>query len=103
MIDVLQGRWERMSGWTVERDRSQGVLRGRRDGIQFEVPQFFGETSLPQLLMFFRNGEKGILRILRLRFNQPLKEGVLDLSFLEEENYRSCPWDEIESLMKDDH
>jgi len=101
MIDILQGRGDRMAGWAVERDSRQRVLRGRRDGLHFEVRRFFGETGVPQLLMFFRNGEAGSLRILRLQFNQPLKKGVLDLSFLKNGDYRACPWDEMESLMRD--
>lgn len=102
MVALLQGKGELLVDWKVERDERQRVVKARRGDMRLTVEAFFGETDLPQRLLLYRGGEKGDLKVLRLRFNQPLKGGVLDLSFLDEGNYRPARWEEIERLMRDE-
>jgi hypothetical protein len=100
MTDFLTGRLQNLNGWDLEKDGRSRVSRGRKGGLRFEIRQFFDDTPLPQLLVFSHGDDRGSMRILRLNFNQPLKENALRLSFLEAEDYRSVDWAEIEKLLR---
>lgn len=100
VTDFLTGRLQNLNGWALEKNDRGRVSRGRKRELRFEVRQFFDDTLLPQLLVFSRGDDRGSLRILRLNFNQPLKENALRLSFLEDRNFRSVGWAEIEKLLR---
>lgn len=102
MTDILSGKADQMNGWDLERDGRGRAIRGRRGSLRFEVRQFFGQSVLPQLLALFCGEEKGSLRIIRLSFNQPLKDAAFELSFLEDEAYKPSSWEEIEKWLRDE-
>ncbi len=99
---ILQGRWSQLKGWDLKMDERQRLIEARRDSLRVEVRRFFGTTSLPQQMRLSQDGDRGNLRLLRLRFNQPLKKGAFDLSFLEAKGYRACGWEEIERLLRNE-
>lgn len=103
IAEILQGKGDNLTGWDVERDERQRVIRAERGKLRIEVREYFASTNLPQRLFVSQDGQQGHLKILRLRFNQPLRKGVFDLSFLKGENYSSCTWDEIERLIRNEN
>jgi len=101
LAHILTGRGDLLSGWTLERDSQGRVIRGRSEDVQFEVRQFFEESPIPRLLVLIRAEDRGSLRILRLSFNQPLKEKAFQLFFLEESGYRAAEWNEVEGWIRE--
>lgn len=99
---LLSGREKGLSGWNLEADDRGRVVRGRRDGLAFSVRDFFDGGRLPRTVAFSNGTGLGSLRVIRLRFNQPLREGALRLSFLEDERYRGVGWPEIEKWLRDE-
>jgi len=102
MISLLTGKAVQMRGWVVEEDGRGRAVRGRRDDLQFEIRQFYGASSLPQLLSLSRAADQGSLKILRLNFNQPLKDEAFKHSFLEDATYASTTWEEIEKWLQNE-
>lgn len=98
---ILTGRGDLLHGWNLEKDGQGRVVHGRRDDLRFEVRQFFEPSPLPRLLVLTRAEDKGSLRILRLSFNQPLKEKAFDLFFLDKDGYRPADWAEVEKWLKE--
>ena len=101
LIHIFSGRGERLTGWVLEKDTQGRVVRGRHNDLAFEIRLFFEPSSVPQLLILSRNDDRGSLRVLRLNFNQPLKESAFDLFFLKERGYRAAGWDEIEKWLRE--
>lgn len=99
---ILQGRWSQLTSWDLKMDERQRVVEARRNSLRIEVRRFFGPTTLPQQMRLFQSGNRGSLRLLRLRFNQPLQGGVFDFSHLETKGYRACTWEEIERLLRNE-
>ena len=99
LVHILAGREDRLTGWALEKDAQGRVVRGRRDDLEFETRLFFEKSPVPQLLILSRNHDRGSLRVLRLNFNQPLKENAFDLFFLKEKGYRAVGWDEVEKWL----
>lgn len=100
MTAILSGKLEELGGWALERDGRARVVRGQRDELRFDVRQFFKDSRLPQLIALFHVGDRGSLRILRLKFNQPLKKDVFRLSFLEDEEFKPAAWVDIEKWLR---
>jgi outer membrane biogenesis lipoprotein LolB len=101
LTDILTGRGDRLGGWTLEKDSQGRVVRGRREDTKFEVRQFFERSLIPRLLVLSRGEDRGSLTVLRLNFNQPLKDKAFDHFFLDEGNFRPADWDEVESWLRE--
>ena len=101
LIQILTGRGDRLSSWTLEKDSQGRVVRGRREDLQFEVRQFFERSPLPRLLVLSRAEDKGSLRVLRMNFNQPLKAKAFHHFFLDEGGYRPADWNEVERWLRE--
>jgi outer membrane biogenesis lipoprotein LolB len=100
MTSILTGKLEDLDGWDVEKDDRNRVIRGQRDGLRFEVRQFFADSRLPRLIALSYAGANGSLRVLRLNFNQPPKKDAFRLAFLEDKDYTVATWDEIEQWLR---
>jgi hypothetical protein len=100
MSSILTGRLEDLSGWDVEKDDRDRVIRGQRDELRFEVRQFFSDSRLPRLIALAHAGDSGRLRVLRLNFNQPPKKDAFRLAFLEDKDYTIATWAEIEKWLR---
>lgn len=101
LTHILTGRADRLTGWTLERDSQGRVIRGRSEDVAFEVRQFFEQSPVPQLLVLIRDDDRGSLRILRMSFNQPLKEKAFEHSFLSAGGYRAVDWAEVEGWLRE--
>jgi len=107
VVSLLSGKWsegekevrkERSSdGWSFEEDEAGRVLAGQRGEFRFEVREFFSETSFARLVFFQHPLNKGRLRILSIRLNQPVRKESFSLSFLD--NYKRKSWAEIEKML----
>jgi hypothetical protein len=100
MTSILSGRLEDQSGWDLDKDAQDRIVRGRRETLRFEVRQFFGASHLPRLLGLSSSGDRGSLKILRLNFNQRLKKDAFRPSFLEDKNYSAATWAEIDKWLR---
>lgn len=101
LTDILTGRGDRLSGWTLEKDGQGRVIRGRREDLRFEVRQFFDRSLIPRLLVLSHGEDRGSLRVLRLNFNQPLKAEAFRHFFLDEGGFRPAEWDEVEAWLRE--
>ena len=100
MTSILSGKLEDLSGWDLDKDAQDRIVRGRRETLRFEVRQFFGASHLPRLLALSSSGDRGSLKILRLNFNQRLKKDAFRPSFLEDKNYSAATWAEIDKWLR---
>jgi outer membrane biogenesis lipoprotein LolB len=101
LAGMLTGRWDGLSSWSLERDSRGRVARGRRAEVGFEVREFFERGNLPEVLVFSSGGDRGSLKILRLSFNQPIRNEVLRPSFLEDPGFREASWEEMEKWLRE--
>jgi outer membrane biogenesis lipoprotein LolB len=97
---ILTGRAEALGGWELETDGQGRLARGRRQGLAFSVRQFFPESRLPRIIALDYGGDQGSLRILRVRFNEPIEKDALRLSFLEDARYMAVTWTEMEKWLR---
>jgi outer membrane biogenesis lipoprotein LolB len=101
LLLILTGRADRLSGWSLEKDGRGRVVRGRCEDLGFEVRQFFEPGPLPWLLVLSRAEDKGSLRVLKMSFNQPIKENAFRHFFLDEGGYRPADWSEVERWLRE--
>lgn len=111
MISLLCGKWgdkeldiegeKSMERWSLEKDGKGRVTSGRRGELKFNVKEFLANTPFPRILTFEHPLSRGRLKILSINFNQPVKEGIFCLSFLE--NYERKSWAEIEKMLDDEN
>jgi len=101
LANILTGRADRLSGWNLEKDGKGRVVRGQREELSFEIRQFFEPGPLPWLLILSRAEDRGSLRVLQMKFNQPLKEKAFHYFFLEEGGYRPADWLEVERWLRE--
>jgi outer membrane biogenesis lipoprotein LolB len=102
MTSLLTGKAAQMMGWMMEEDTRGRAVRGRRGDLQFEIREFYGTSSLPQAISLSRAADRGDLKILRLTFNHPLKDGAFKLAFLEDAKYAAVTWEEIERWLQNE-
>ena len=100
MASLLTGKLEELDGWDVEKDDRNRVIRGRRDGLRFEISQFFSDSRVPRLIALAHAGANGSLKVLRLNFNQPPKKETFRLAFLDDKDYTATTWAEIEKWLR---
>ena len=99
---LLSGREQGLTEWGLEADDRGRVVRGRRGDLTFSVRDFFDGGRLPRTVAFSNGTDQGSLRVIRLEFNRPLREGALRLSFLDDGRYRAVGWSEIEKWLRDE-
>ena len=102
LVALLSGREHGLNEWSLETDGLGRVIRGRRGGLEFSVREFFDRGGLPRTVAFTNGADQGSLKVIRLQFNQPPREGALRLSFLDDERYRAVGWPEIEKWLRDE-
>jgi hypothetical protein len=109
ILEILGGEWtgggaQGESGpgslWTLARDGSGRVVRGEKNGLVFEVPEFFPGAGVPRTILFSRPGTSGRMRVLSLRFNPPPRPEAFETSFLKTFARRS--WEEIQEIARDE-
>jgi len=99
---LLTGREPGLGGWILEADDRGRIARGRRDGLAFSVQEFFDGGRLPRTVVFSDGEVQGSLKVMSLRFNQPLREEAVRPAFLEDDRYRAVGWPEIETWLRDE-
>jgi len=109
ILALLGGQWagERIRGetgtgglWTLARDGNGRVVRGERDGLAFEVSEFFPGAGVPRTILFSRPRTSGRMNVLSLRFNPPPRPEAFETSFLKTFSQRS--WEEIQEIARDE-
>jgi hypothetical protein len=104
VLELLSGRWEgRDAGtsgaWALRRDTQDRVVGGEREGVVFDVSQFFPGGGVPRTVVFSRPGTSGRVNILSLEFNPAPRPGAFETPFLRTFE-RKSPEDILE--IKDD-
>lgn len=104
MINLLSGKWEgeeRKESWSFAKDDRGRIMAGQRGEFQFEVKEFLADTPFARILIFQHPLNRGLLKILRINLNQPLKKGVFSFSVLEK--YERKSWTEIEKILANEN
>lgn len=102
-VRLLSGTWgaggasDGESGWTVERDAKERVVRGARGGYAFSVRGFFPGDAVPREIGLEGPGTSGRVKVLKLGFNPPAREEIFDVAFLRA--YVAKTWEGILELL----
>ncbi len=109
LMALLSGQWTKIEiakeggnwrqEWLFEKDKQGRIVSGRRGQLEFEVQEFFKNTSVIRRLVFHHPWNSGHLKILSLRFNQPLKKQLFSLALLS--HYQQKSWAEIEKILNE--
>lgn len=106
LVNLLSGQWkgqeeneegEPWKNWILEKDERGRIKGGRRGDLEFEVVEFFRNTSVVRRLAFRHPLSQGRLKILKLRFDTPLRKAAFSLAFLE--RFEPKTWEEIEEIL----
>ena len=100
LAGLLTGGAEELPGWTLDRDERSRLSGGRRGELAFMVRGYFDDGRLPQTIELSKGPDRGALRVISLRFNQPVREEAFRLSFLSDDRYRAVSWTEIEDWLR---
>lgn len=109
MASLLTGRWpergpggERPDGeeWTLRRDDKNRIASGERDGLRFEVRDFFPGSEAARILTFLHADSRGRLKIHHLAFNRPRPGATEAASLLK--GYTEKTRQEMETLLGDE-
>lgn len=111
MLCLLSGQWEEKGeegrkkcwteSWNLEKDEKGRISGGQRGELRFEIKEFFEDSSFPRLIVFQHPINRGRLKVLRLSFNKPIKEGAFSVAFLA--NYEEKSWAEIEKILSNEN
>jgi hypothetical protein len=91
----------REASWALERDPSGRVLGGLKEASRFDIVEFFPPATVPRIIVLSRPGWKSRIRILKIAFNAPARDAVLEPS--EPEGYGLKTWEEIEAMIEDEN
>lgn len=98
---LLSGQWEGSEiGWDFERDDKGRITKGMRENLHFEVREFFARTSVPRLVLFEHSLDQGRMKIFSINFDQPQREDVFSLSFLN--HFTPKSWEEIQRILENE-
>lgn len=102
-VRLLSGTWgasanaAETNGWRVERDAGGRVARGVRGGFAFTVRAFFPGDGVPREIGLEGPGTSGRVKVLKLGFDPPPREGSFDVTFLRV--FAPKTWEEILELL----
>jgi hypothetical protein len=102
-VRLLSGTWpsetkaEDGDGWTVDRDAGGRVARGVRGAFSFTVREFFPGDGVPREIGLAGPGTSGRVKVLKLGFDPPPREGTFDTAFLRV--FAQKTWEEILELL----
>jgi outer membrane biogenesis lipoprotein LolB len=87
ILGLLSGQWlgqesDAPNAWTLRRDGQGRVIRGERDGLIFEVGEFFPGAGVPRTVVFSRPGTSGRVKVLSLEFNPAARPEAFETPFL---------------------
>jgi len=87
VLELLSGQWKERGGgppdaWTLRRDAQGRVVRGERDGLVFDVSEFFPGGGVPRTVVFSRPGTAGRVKVLSLEFNPMPRPEAFATTFL---------------------
>lgn len=105
-VSLLSDRWEGRQaesgapGWTILRDSEGRAVRGEKDGLLFEVLDFFEKANVPRTLSFSEGQASGRVTVLSLRFNPPPRPEAFDTGFVGA--FVRLTWEELQELMRDE-
>ena len=106
ILELLAGQWTKSGGeegqgnaWTLRRDADGRVIRGERDGLVFEVGEFFPGAGVPRVILFSRPGTAGRMKVLSLDFNPAPRPEAFETSFLKAFARKS--WEDIQEIRND--
>ncbi|MCP2520485.1 hypothetical protein NLC26_02225 [Candidatus Aminicenantes bacterium AC-708-M15] len=96
---LLIGKWDgNLKDWKFFRNKDNRIKGGRRENVIFEIKEFFRDTSLPKIINFSYAEGNGKIKVLKIKFNQPVNPGAFSKLFLE--YYERKTLDEIMELIK---
>jgi hypothetical protein len=109
VIALLSGQWtagderggaDAGSAWILGKDASGRVVRGEKDGLSFEVSEFFPGDGVPRSVLFSRPGTSGRVKVLSARFNPAARPEAFGNDFLK--TFARKSWEDIQEMAGDD-
>jgi len=104
-VSLLCDRWSGREagpdspGWTLVTDSGGRTIGGRREGLSFEVRDFFGKAGVPRAVDFSDGRISGRIKILSVRFNPLPRPEAFDTGF--SRVFVRLSWEELEELLKE--
>jgi hypothetical protein len=101
-VRLLSGTWtagdeDGGGGWCIEVDERGRLGRGVCGDFSFTVRRYFPGDGVPREIGLDGPGAAGRVKVLKLGFDPPRRDGVFDTAFLEA--YALKTWDEILELL----
>ena len=105
MINLLSGNWseqemlrnESLGKWAFTEDQDGRIVSGLRDDLWFKIEEFIGDTPFARRLQFKHPLSTGLVKVLSIDLNRPIKPGVFSTEFVK--RYQSKTWAEIQELL----
>ena len=105
MVHLLSGNWSEqewsskggLASWSFAKDQEGRIVSGKRGDLWFEIEKFIGNTAFARLLRFRHPLSTGLVRILGIDLNQPVRPNVFSTKFTE--RYQPKTWEEIQELL----
>lgn len=105
MVNLLSGDWnqeeplrnENLSSWSFVTDRKGRIISGQREDLRFAIKEFIGDTPFASRLEFEHPLSSGLVRVLGINLNRPIRENVFSKAFVAK--YQSKTWAEIQELL----
>ena len=102
-LELLGGEWPAgagaAKGWSLVRDGQGRISRGERDGLVFEVADFFPGGGVPRTVRFSKPGTTGRLVVLSMEFNPAPRPDAFGTAFLK--TFARRPIEELEETRDD--
>jgi len=87
VLELLSGQWQGgdagpPGAWALRRDAEGRVIRGEREGLVFDVREFFPGGGVPRTIVFSQPGTAGRVSVLSLEFNPSPRPQAFGTDFL---------------------
>lgn len=101
-VRLLSGAWApegdgAEGGWRVEADERGRISRGVHGEFVFAVRRHFPGAGVPREIAVEGPAASGRVKVLKLGFDPPPRDGIFDVSFLRA--YDAMTWDELLELL----
>ncbi len=103
-VSLLSDRWEgREAGpdspdWTLVKNPAGRTLRGEREGLAFEIREFYAKAGVPRAVDFSTERVTGRFKVLSVRFNPPPRPEAFETGFAGV--FVRLSWEELQELLR---
>jgi hypothetical protein len=101
-VSLLCDRWTGpgSEGWTFVTDSGGRTVQGRRDGLSFDVRDFFRKAGIPRAIGFSDGPVSGLIKVLSVRFNPLPRPDAFETGFTRV--FVRMSWEELQEFLRNE-